>query len=286
MILALTNCIFVKFLKVMRVGGTFQYYKSESLSVDGIGGRMLRTLAESALTPDLQLSFPLMQHGGADIIAGKCIHANRNSTVCRVTEIKNCVLKICHARTIAGAEDMAKREDDALRRIHAHIAEEMIEGLVGCVIECLVRSRNALLLRPRATRTVADEFLGPVEDRRQVSRTFLSCVPKLLKTCHDAGVFHCDCRATNLLLFRRKVILADFGCSMMANAAGPMTMGAPEIYCSASVLAGNPFRPADDLHIFARAVYFLHKSHPQVTGPEQMNTYWGTVARKHYDKYI
>jgi serine/threonine protein kinase len=204
------------------------------------------------------------ERGPTCVLPSDILHKGDLSTVFEVYR-HEMVIKISsgeHRRLV-------RREVAALQRL------QDIDG----VIKLVDHSDNALLLAPLANITLRRLF-GLQQSR---PRSCVAGIVRVLQQCHSKGVLHRDCRDTNILVLEDcsesnpspQFVLADFGCSCLAD--NPVDcaqfMGAPRNLRSEHLLSmGSSFRPADDLHIFARSIYALkpldklsvNSSHPKL----------------------
>ena len=253
----LTDTRSVIFISVSRERDSFSARYTEGFMLDkptGYGNRLLRALFDK---PHPRLCFEPIR--GIEVREVTVLASTTFSSVVTVANFSNAVLKISARR------DLVTREVLALTRLHDKA------GIIR--LEC--NSANAMLLTPRAAHTAEQNF------SRELPRAAMAQIVTALRECHNAGVVHRDCRSSNILVIDSdRLILADFGCSCLADSGDVRHfMGAPAVFQSSHILAHGTFRAQDDLHILVRSLYALRGEIPETEVPAELDKFWSSRGR-------
>eukprot|EP00047_Mylnosiga_fluctuans_P000233 m.189051 g.189051 ORF g.189051 m.189051 type:complete len:455 (+) comp10032_c1_seq26:1410-2774(+) len=265
----LTDCYSVTFFRV-RWSASVGFSVQESMRYpltgqDSLGRRLLSAVLKSR-HPTIPFS-PL-----ASPILGQQLIAETQSSTIFAASLPDCVLKLCVDPALVVAEVAA------LRGITRKLGEHAMIDLG--IVRLDVHNTHAMCIKPRAKGPASVLILA-----RKLPRSCLAPIVSALEAVHRAGFLHRDTRASNILLLDQadgtvKPVLADFGCSCTVAAAMPITAagGAAASYWSRHAAEGRPFRPEDDLHIFARALYGIRNEMPDRTQVAQCLEFWDNIG--------
>jgi hypothetical protein len=187
----------------------------------------------------LELSNRLGSGGSSDVyaIANACTeHGGTSIPFAAAAAAGTVVAKIARVAT-PHIHDCFSVELDALVRLTSAAREERVPTLVGSGVYALDAAWRLLLLRPRGVpladwvsmraassgsggvRTRSGNEAAASAHRRAVATAVITRVLETLRCAHDAGLMHCDVRPSNVVIFKERAVLVDWGLSCAASTA-------------------------------------------------------------------